>query len=147
MKVSDPWASAATNKPAGGAWSAYTGNAEDASSANSYGKAEGKGRKKVEDKSRTLYFGKFPESKEDAIKGHIEERTKESREHIGEIYAFGKFSQRGAARFKTEETMWDHLKNNKGMLQYEVMGTTLYANADSMFDPSPNKSKAMRKMV
>ena len=39
------------------------------------------------------------------------------------------------------------MKENKGNLKYEAMSTTIYANPDSMHDPMPNKTKAMRKMV
>ena len=53
----------------------------------------------------------------------------------------------GAARFKSSEAMWDYVDINWGKLQYEAMGTKIYANPDSMYDPNPNKNNAIRKVV
>ena len=135
----DPWASAAESK--------QPGKGGDAGSVKAHGKAGGKGWKSVEEKSRTLYFGKFPETKEAIIVQHIEQWTKNVQQDIEETYAFGKISERGATRFKSEESMWEFLANNKGKLQYDAMGTKVYANPDSTHDPNPDKSKAIRKVV
>ena len=43
--------------------------------------------------------------------------------------------------------MWDYVDINWGKLQYEAMGTKIYAIPDSMYDPNPNKTKAIRKVV
>ena len=113
-----------------------------------WGKATGKGERKEDQKRRTLYFGNFPEeTKDNVIKGHIENWTAEVKESIEEIYAIGKITERGAARFKTEDGMWEFMVNSRGKLQYDVMGVKVYANPDSSHDPSPSKSKGIRKVV
>jgi hypothetical protein len=102
----------------------------------------------MEKKRRTLYFGKFPEdSKAATIEAFIKQWTKDSSEHVEEVFAFGKFAERGAARFLTEERMWEFMVANKGKLQWQVPGATVYASPDSVHDTSPDKTKAVRKVV
>ena len=43
--------------------------------------------------------------------------------------------------------MWDFMMTNRGKLQYDAMGAKIYANPDSMYDQTPDKSKAIRKVV
>jgi hypothetical protein len=112
------------------------------------GKASGKGDKHIEKRRRTLYFGKFPDdSKADTIETFIKQWTQKSSEYVEEVFAFGKFVERGAARFTTEERMWEFMIENKGKLQWQVPGTTVYANPDAVHDPFPDKTKAVRKVV
>jgi hypothetical protein len=137
----DPWANAARSTGKAG-----TGYGKEGP--GSSGKAVGKGKKSTEEKSRTLYFGNFPDdTTEETITGHIKEWTTGAQQEIEEIHAFGKLAERGAARFKSEQAMWDFMITNRGKLKYEVMGVSIYANPDSMHDPTPDKSKAIRKVV
>ena len=46
-----------------------------------------------------------------------------------------------------ESGMWEFMVKHKGKLQYEALGTTVYANPDGLYDPSPNKTKSVRKVV
>ena len=39
------------------------------------------------------------------------------------------------------------METNKGKLQFEAEGKTIYANLDSLHDPNPARTKAMRKVV
>jgi hypothetical protein len=112
------------------------------------GKATGKGEQAFDKKSRTIYFGKFPEdTKAEIITDFIKKWTQAAEDQIEEVYAFGKFAERGAARFKHESQMWDFLKEHRGTLNFDVNGTTVYANPDSMHNPFPDKTKAVRKLV
>ena len=132
---SDPWANAAARM--------FGSNANPNNA-----KAGGKGKNKAEKRCRTLYFGDFAEdTKEEFIISQIEGWTRTVHHNIDEIYAFGKIAERGAARFNTEESMWEFLVANQGQLQFDVGSTKVYANPDAMHDPSPDKTKAVRKMV
>ena len=112
------------------------------------GKASSKGEATINKKSRTIYFGKFPEeTKADVITAHITEWMAKVADKVEEVYAFGKFAERGAARFTTEADMWEFLMENRGKLQYEALGTKVYVNPDPMHDPNPDKTKAVRKVV
>ena len=68
-------------------------------------------------------------------------------EDIEETYSIGMVGERGAARFKTEDKMWEFLKRKKGLLQFEAMGRTVFGSADSLHDSNPAKTKSIRKMI
>ena len=69
-----------------------------------------------EKRSRTVTFGPFPEdTKSDVVKSYIDDKMKDVKTDIEEIFAFGKTrAERGAARFKTGETMWKYMQANAG---------------------------------
>ena len=102
----------------------------------------------MNNRRKTIYFGKFPEdTKADIIIRHVKEWTKTAEDHIEEVYALGKFAERGAARFKSEALALDFMVQNRGMLQFDACGTKVYASPDSTHDPAPNRTKAVRKVV
>ena len=112
------------------------------------GKGATKGLTDLNKRSRTLYFGKFPDDTDgDTISDFIRKWTYESKTDFEEIYPIGPVGERGAARFTSEDTMWEFMVQNEGRLQYEAMGKTVYASLDSMHDSNPEKTKSMRKMV
>lgn len=136
----DPWANAARSKGNVGTGAAGGGGLR--------GKATRKGERREDQKTWTLYFGNFPEeTKDNVINGHIENWTAGVKESIEEIYTIGMITERGAARFKTEGGMWEFMINNRGKLQYDVMGVKVDANPDSSHDPSLAKSEGIRKVV
>ena len=113
------------------------------------GKAGGKGgQTDTEKRSRTVYFANFDENTEgDTIKHFIETWTQDAKEHIEEIYPIGLVGERGAARFKSEAEMWEYLEKNRGRLAFKAGSKDVFANADSLHDPNPARTKAIRKVV
>ena len=112
------------------------------------GKSAGKGAPDVEKRSRTVYFGNFPED----TPGHvivefIEKWTKEFSASVQEIYSIGRIGERGAARFVNERAMWDFMTDQKGSLKFQALDSTIYVNTDSVHDPNPARTKSMRKLV
>eukprot|EP00973_Karenia_brevis_P056008 7789766-Karenia_brevis.AAC.1 len=79
------------------------------------GLGKGKSAKMLERRARTVYFGDFPQDTKGAtIKAEIDEIMMEFQDSIEETYAFGKHATRGAARFKSEELMWEFMVQLKG---------------------------------
>ena len=112
------------------------------------GKGSAKGQNDANKRSRTVYFGNFPDDTEgDTITGFIQKWTHESKQDIEEIYPIGLVGERGAARFESEAKMWDFMVKNKGQLQYKAMEKTIYATLDSIHDDNPDKTKSIRKMI
>ena len=99
-------------------------------------------------RSRTVYFGMFPDDTPgETIKQFIDEWTNEWKDDIEDSYPIGMIGEKGAARFNTEDKMWEFFKRNKGKLQFDALGKTVYASADSIHDSNPAKTKAVRKMI
>ena len=74
----------------------------------------------MEQRSRTLRFARFAEDAEDeVIKSAIKDRLKSIEGQIEDIYAYGKFSDGGAARFTQEDDMWNYLTEHAGDLNFE----------------------------
>ena len=65
------------------------------------------------------------------------------------VYAFGKtFATRGAARFKTEDTMWKYLRGNEAKEHFVVDGARINMNRDVRTTPADEaRTKAVRKLV
>ena len=74
-------------------------------------------------------------------------RPNNSKDKVEEVYSFGKFGERGAARFQTEEGMWEFMTANRGKLKFEAEGKEVYASLDAIHDANPAKTKAVRKVV
>ena len=112
------------------------------------GKAKGKGAPAWEKRSRAVYFAKFPDDTDGkTIKTFIDEWTKEYERNIEESYSIGHIGERGAARFWSEDAMWEFVIDNKGKLTHEVLGVRVCASADSMHDSNPTKTTSQRKMI
>ena len=112
------------------------------------GKAVGKGKDDSDKRSRTVYFGKFPDDTQgETIKKFVDEWTNDCKEDIEETYPIGTVGERGAARFHSEDKMWAFMTRNKGNLRYEALGQTVYASLDSCHDDNPDRTHSIRKMV
>ena len=109
-----------------------------------------------EKRARTVTFRKFPEDTKAAdIKSFIEEVLENEKDNIEEVYAFGKkHADGGAARFKTESAMWNHMTKNAGHHKHNFKGTPVYCNVDGRHnqagedeDKDKGKVRAIRKVV
>jgi phage terminase large subunit GpA-like protein len=105
-----------------------------------------------EQKRRTITFGNFPEdTKSEFIIQQIEARLQEVKGDLDSegVFAFGKrFATRGAARFKTEQAMWQYLRSDGAKQHFEVNGVRVYMNRDVRKTPADEaKDKAVRKLV
>ena len=109
----------------------------------------GKGGTNIDKRMRTVYFSHFYNMKLEDIIKLVEEWTDGYGEHIEEVYTIGGFGEqkRGAARFKLGEGMWEYMVANKGKLKHTVGDQIIFANTDSLHDPDPGKSKAVKKVV
>ena len=43
--------------------------------------------------------------------------------------------------------MWDFMRKNQGNLNYKVGGGRIYANTHKLYDPNPERTRAVNKMV
>ena len=108
----------------------------------------GMGEDKAEKRSRTVYFGNFPDdTKGDVIKQFIDTWTEGFKGDIEETYPIGLIGERGGARFKSQDKLWEFMNKNKGKLEYEALGTKVFANFDSVHDDDPPKARAVSKLV
>ena len=111
------------------------------------GKAGGKSAKKEVDKKRTLRFSNFPnDTQENDIIHFIEDKLTSVKDNIEEaIFAYSKTGTAGAAKFKSEELLWEYMSANKGHHEHYYKGQRIYLNAGE----SENflKDKAVRKVV
>ena len=112
----------------------------------------GRSEREVEKRSKTITFGEFPkDTKTVDIKGFIEQVLESVADDIEECFAFGnKFAERGAARFKSKESMWEYMKANAGQHQHTYKDNNVYCNVDSAADPESEqaqKDRAVRKVV
>ena len=72
----------------------------------------------------------------------------DAEDDIEETFAYARMGTRGAAKFKTEDAMWDFLTTNKGGHEYEHEGRRLYVRAGESYVSSDDlKEKAVRKVV
>ena len=103
-------------------------------------------------RNRTVIFGPFPQdTKSTAIKQFID-GVMNAQTDIEETFAYGKkFAERGAARFKTSDAMWDFMRTHAGSHTYDFHGTRIYCNPDSAAkDPDSEdamRERAIRKLV
>ena len=118
-----------------------------------WGKASGKDAKRIEERERTITFANFPkETQEDDIIKMINEKVADISKDIEEVYAYAKTGTRGAAKFCTEDAMWNYVGGMGGMegqLTHEYNGNTVYVNAGATQknDADAAREKAVRKVV
>ena len=68
-------------------------------------------------RSRTIYFGDFADNADGGkIESVITTRTHDAKDDIEEIYPIGRVGERGGARFKSEQGMWDYIQKHQGKL-------------------------------
>lgn len=105
----------------------------------------------VEQRSRTITFGHFPEgTKAEAIKKFMESTLVLQKEDIDESYAFGKkYAERGAVRFKACAGMWKYMQENAGSHKHQHEGKDIYVNVYSSVSEGMemSKEKAVRKLT
>ena len=114
----------------------------------------GLGQARLEARSRTIYFGRFPDntSSED-IAEFMKTRLGSFIDKVDNdgICANGKpIATSGSVRFKTEVNMWDFLPANKGHLNHVFREgvSKVYINTDDAASgQDPARSKAMRKIT
>ena len=130
-----------------------TGSSGGTSAKAPNGKGGAKGETNMEKRSRTINFGKFPDdTKVEDIVTMINEKVKAVEQDIEEVFAYGKkIAERGGARFKSSDAMWEYVMSQAGNHQYKYKDTTIYCNADSgSIDPeseTAQREKAVRKVV
>lgn len=107
----------------------------------------GRGPRDPEKRMRTITFANFPEdTKAQVIKDTIDEILQEVKADVEEIYSFGKRATRGAARFKTSESMWKYMTKHAGNHVHEYFGNNIYTNVDSPTG-GDQRERAVRKVV
>ena len=116
------------------------------------GKGGGKSAVALEQASRTITFGQFPEGTlsttiVDFIRATVGEQvTKEA----DEIFAYGKkYAERGAVRFKTSGAMWKHMEDHAGNHRHDYGDGHVYVNPhnDGRIGEDLDKSKAANRMT
>ena len=106
----------------------------------------------AEKRKRSVVFGPFPkDTKADAITQFINTVMKEQTD-IEETFAYGKkFAERGAARFKNSESMWNFMRANAGSHTHDFQGVRIYCNPDSAARDADGedatRERAIRKLV
>lgn len=115
-----------------------------------FGKGGGKEDKKREERSRTIVFSNFPEDTQEVeIISMIESKMQKVSTNVEEVFAYAKSGSRGAAKFKTEDAMWDYMVSNKGQHIYQHGGNKVYVKAGGGTGNAEQdlKEKAVRKAV
>ena len=152
MNASDPWANAAWNKPnmpAGGAPSAYVGKG---------GGERWKAKRFGETGSHSLVRTVSTRLTSGRGQGiHRQDSGQRQGPSGGDLSVWQETCrERGAARFKTREGMWEYMTNNAGSHKHDFEGkkgqSKIYCNVDSSArdrdgGPQERKDKAMRKVV
>ena len=111
------------------------------------GKGNGKAAKRMEQNSRTLKFTNFSEdTPASTIIQAIEERIKDTRSEIEEVFAFGRYADADGARFKTEEGLGAFLDGSGADLSFDHGGKKIYVGAARVGGDTP-KERATRKVV
>ena len=124
-----------------------------ASTENSFSSGTAKSEEKTQRAGRTVTFGQFPKDTKSAdVVGFVNTVMKPVEDDIEEVFAFGRTRvERGAARFKTEESMWKYMSNNRGKHQHKYQDTdTIFCNVDSQAGGDTEKAakeKTVRKVV
>jgi hypothetical protein len=123
-----------------------------ASTGNSFSSGAAKSEEKIEKAGRTVTFGQFPKDTKSAdVVGFIQTVMKPVEDDIEEVFAFGRSrAERGAARFKTKESMWNYMSHNRGEHQHKYQDDTIFCNVDSQAGGDTEKAameKAVRKVV
>ena len=116
------------------------------------GKGTGKTGKDVQrmgERKRTVVFSNFPnDTQADDIIKMINDKVQTARTNVEDVYAYAKSGTEGAARFKTEDTMWEFLVANKGNHCHYFGGQRIYMKAGGRVPKEEEiKDKAVRKVV
>ena len=106
---------------------------------------------KHEKRTRTVTFGQFPkDTKASAVKDFILNVMEPAMSDVEEVFAFGKTrAERGAARFKTTDSMWKYMMDNSGNHKHLFGSTHIYCNADSVGaqEDQRKRERGVRKVV
>ena len=116
------------------------------------GKGDGKTGKEVQrldERKRTVVFSNFPnDTQEDEIIKMINDKVQSARADVEDVYAFAKSGTQGAAKFKTDEAMWEYLVAKKGNHRHYYGGQRIYIQAGGKGPKEEaDKDKAVRKVV